>query len=48
MGSAARWKSAGKSLSEAIPLILEDRENDVLRGVPEDSIQGVVTESDYG
>ena len=32
-----------KSLSEAISLILEDRRNDVLRGVPEDAIKEVVT-----
>ncbi|OHB49166.1 MAG: hypothetical protein A2106_01445 [Planctomycetes bacterium GWF2_40_8] len=32
-----------KSLSEAISLILEDRRNDVLRGVPESAIQEVVT-----
>jgi predicted RNase H-like HicB family nuclease len=32
-----------KSLSDAISLILEDRRNDVLRGVPEDAIKEVVT-----
>lgn len=32
-----------KNLSEAISLILEDRRNDVLRGVPEGAIQEVVT-----
>ena len=32
-----------KSLSDAISLILEDRRNDVLRGVPENAIKEVVT-----
>ena len=32
-----------KSLSGAIALILEDRRNDVLRGVPENAIKEVVT-----
>ena len=32
-----------KSLSEAISLILEDRRNDMLRGVPEDAIKEVLT-----
>jgi len=32
-----------KSLSEAISLILEDRRNYVLRGVPENAIKEVVT-----
>ena len=32
-----------KSLSEAISLILEERRNDVLRGVPENAIKEVVT-----
>ncbi len=32
-----------KSLSEAISLILEDRRNDVLRGMPENAIKEVVT-----
>ncbi len=32
-----------KSLSDAIALILEDRRNDVLRGVPENAIREVVT-----
>jgi len=32
-----------ESLAEAIALILEDRRQDVLRGVPEDAIREVVT-----
>ena len=32
-----------KSLSDSISLILEDRRNDVLRGVPENAIKEVVT-----
>jgi predicted RNase H-like HicB family nuclease len=32
-----------QSLSEAISLILEDRREDGLRGVPEDAIRAVVT-----
>ncbi len=32
-----------KSLSDAISLILEDRRNDVLRGMPENAIKEVVT-----
>jgi predicted RNase H-like HicB family nuclease len=31
------------SLKEAIKLILEDRREDVLRGVPEDAIQEIIT-----
>ena len=31
------------SLREAIKLILEDRREDVLRGVPEDAIQEIIT-----
>jgi len=34
-----------KSLSEAIVLILEDRREDALRGIPEDVIREVVTVS---
>ena len=32
-----------QNLAEAITLILEDRRNDALRGVPEDAIQGTVS-----
>ena len=31
------------NLAEAIALILEDRRDDALRGVPEDAIQGTVS-----
>ena len=42
-GQGNTLEECKNSLSEAISLILEDRRNDVLRGMPEDVIQEVVT-----
>lgn len=42
-GQGKTVEECRKSLAEAISLILEDRRDDVLRGVPEDAIKEVVT-----
>ena len=42
-GQGRTKDSARESLAEAISLILEDRREDGLRGVPEDAIQEKVT-----
>ncbi len=42
-GQGKTLNECRKSLSEAISLILEDRRNDVLRGMPENAIKKVVT-----
>ncbi len=42
-GQGHTLEECKNSLSEAISLILEDRRNDVLRGIPEGVIQEVVT-----
>jgi predicted RNase H-like HicB family nuclease len=41
-GQGRSVEECRKSLSEAIALILEDRREDALKGVPEDAIQEVV------
>jgi len=42
-GQGRTRKECKESLSEAIKLILEDRREDGLRGVPDDAIREVVT-----
>ncbi|MGR3301445.1 MAG: type II toxin-antitoxin system HicB family antitoxin [Candidatus Scalindua sp.] len=42
-GQGHMLEECKNSLSEAISLILEDRRNDVLRGMPEGVIQEVIT-----
>ena len=42
-GQGRTKKECLQSLSEAINLILEDRREDALRGVPDDAIREVVT-----
>ncbi len=42
-GQGKTKKETLRSLAEAIALILEDRREDGLRGVPEDAIREVVT-----
>jgi predicted RNase H-like HicB family nuclease len=42
-GQGKTIEECRKNLSEAISLILEDRRNDVLRGIPEGAIKAVVT-----
>ena len=42
-GQGKTLNECRKSLSDAISLILEDRRNDVLRGVPKNAIKEVVT-----
>ncbi len=42
-GQGKTIEECRKNLSEAIALILEDRRNDVLRGIPEGAIKAVVT-----
>ncbi len=42
-GQGKTIEECRKNLSEAISLILEDRRNDVLRGIPEGAIKEVVT-----
>lgn len=41
-GQGKSIEEAKKSLAEAIELIMEDRREDYLRGVPEDAIRDVV------
>ena len=41
-GQGRTIEECRKSLSEAIALILEDRKQDALRGIPEDAIQEVL------
>ncbi len=42
-GQGKTIEECRKNLSEAISLMLEDRRNDVLRGIPEGAIKEVVT-----
>lgn len=42
-GQGRTVEECRQSLAEAIALILEDRRQDVLRGVPNDAVQEVVT-----
>ena len=42
-GQGRTQEEAKKSLTEAIELILEDRREEGIRGVPEDAIQDVVS-----
>jgi len=42
-GQGRTKEEAKKSLAEAIELILEDRREDGLRGVPQDAVKEVVT-----
>ena len=41
-GQGRTIEESRESLAEAIALILEDRREDALRGVPPDAVQGVV------
>jgi predicted RNase H-like HicB family nuclease len=41
-GQGKTVEESRESLAEAINLILEDRRDDALRGVPEDAIRGTV------
>jgi len=41
-GQGSTVEESRESLAEAINLILEDRRDDALRGVPEDAIRGTV------
>ncbi len=41
-GQGRTVEESRESLAEAINLILEDRRDDALRGVPEDAIRGTV------
>ncbi len=42
-GQGRTVEECRQSLAEAIALILEDRRQDSLRGVPEDAVQEIVT-----
>ncbi len=42
-GQGKTSEECRKSLAESISLILKDRRDDILRGVPEDAIKEVVT-----
>lgn len=42
-GQGASIEEAKASLAEAIRLILEDRRDDALRGLPDNAIQGIVS-----
>jgi predicted RNase H-like HicB family nuclease len=42
-GQGRTVEECRQSLAEAIALILEDRREDSLRGVPEDAVQEIVT-----
>lgn len=42
-GQGRTVEECRRSLAEAIALILEDRREDSLRGVPEDAVQEIVT-----
>ena len=42
-GQGLTIEECKKNLAEAINLILEDRRNDILRGIPKDAIQEVIT-----
>ncbi len=42
-GQGRTVEECRQSLAEAIALILEDRREDSLRGVPEDAVQDIVT-----
>ncbi len=42
-GQGKSYDECREDLAEAISLILEERRNDVLRGVPENAIKEVVT-----
>ena len=42
-GQGKTAEEAKRSLADAIALILEDRREDALRGVPEGAVQGTVT-----
>jgi predicted RNase H-like HicB family nuclease len=44
-GQGKSVEEARSSLSDAIALILEDRREDGLRGIPDDAIRGVVVVS---
>jgi predicted RNase H-like HicB family nuclease len=41
-GQGRTIEESRESLAEAITLILEDRRDDALRGVPQDAVRGVV------
>ena len=42
-GQGRSLEECRKNLAEAIALILEDRRQDALRGVPEDAVKEIVT-----
>ena len=43
MRSGVRWREARASLAEAIALVLQDRREDALRGLPDDAVHETVT-----